>query len=569
MKSVEGAGVGAGHTLRQIPAQPTQDSQIVLKSQMVDESSDVMAVLSPDGVFVEANQAYCEMVGLPRSDIVGQHVKEIVTDVFYKQNVAPNLARCLKSGHSSYVARRAVTHGRTVVLDVRYKRLEHGPGNETVVVVVARDITESQRMQDELWHQARHCPMTGLMNRTEFEAAVGVALRHACDGRHHYTLCLLDLDYFKIINDACGHQAGDEVLRDVARLIDTATRRSDIASRIGGDEFGILLPDCTANQAVRLVETVRRAIKDYEYVFHGRTFRLGCSIGVVALDESMGSINVAMNAADIACRSAKANGRARVEVYRDNVDANHPISRNSIVSFISGLKDDSLRLYWQELQPINREESGGRTFEFLVRGVTRDERIIPAGEFIHAAERYGLIDRIDRWVIANALDTICRSDDIRLGLVNMSAKSLADPDFGDFILSCADRTGVDPQRVGLEITESAAIDNFELAIELIERLRNEGFQFALDDFGSGMSSLAHLARIPVSMIKIDGSLIRNVTQNPIQQEIVRSVARIADAGGLASVAEHVENDEILAWLQSSSIDYAQGFGIHVPEAVPR
>lgn len=444
-----------------------------------------------------------------------------------------------------------------------------------LVPAIDRELREVQtrhahkKAQEVIEHLAYHDALTGLTNRHEFEIRVNRVLRDRLRQHDNHALLYIDLDQFKIINDTCGHIAGDELLKQLAVLIQHAIREHDTLARLGGDEFGVLLENCNVSEATVIAGKLLGIIKDFRFSWEGKTFSIGASIGLVQFNGDMyQDMTVVLSAADMACYAAKDLGRNRVHVYNED-DANM-LRRHGEMQWVSrinmALEDDRFTLYQQKIVPV-AAATELHHLEFLVRMVGEKNEVIPPGAFIPAAERYNLMTRIDHWVIQHAfryLATLKSQDSPTLAFINLSGASLSEDGFFSFIRDQVAATGIQPQRVCFEITETAAIANLSAAVAFIQEIRAEGFRFALDDFGVGLSSFSYLKTIPVDFLKVDGSFIRDMLDDPMDAAIVESINRIGHVAGLQTIAEFVESDAILARLREIGFDLAQGYAIHMP-----
>lgn len=435
-------------------------------------------------------------------------------------------------------------------------------------VLTFRDVTVTQQLARKLTFQANHDTLTGLMNRSAFERRIESLLREYSGGEH--VLCYMDLDQFKVVNDTFGHAAGDELLRQLGQLLRGRVRGSDWLARLGGDEFGILFNDCSLQQAVRIAEDIRHAVDEFRFSWDGKSFAVGASIGLVAIDEHVKTLGPLLGAADSACYAAKDGGRNRVHVYQ--ADDQQLMERRGEMQWTQRLRQaldgDLLRLF---VQPIVRAagDDGSQRYEVLVRMQGEDGSIIPPGAFMPAAERYDLAPAVDRWVVGNFLawvGDLRRRPGASLGQysINLSATSLGEESFLEFVLSAIERHRIPAHCLCFEITETAAIANLSRAMTFMNRLKAVGCSFALDDFGSGLSSFGYLKTLPVDYLKIDGSFVRDIDQDPIARAMVASINNIGHEMGLSTVAEFVESAAILECLQEIGVDYVQGYHLGRP-----
>lgn len=424
--------------------------------------------------------------------------------------------------------------------------------------------------ESTLEHMAYHDSLTDLANRREFERRLAQALQDAQETGRHHVLLYLDLDQFKIVNDTCGHIAGDELLKQIAKVLNHHIRSDDTLARLGGDEFGVLLRGCDANHARRVAETLCEEVREYRFVWHNKPFSVSLSVGMVVISSAYNSTGELLSHADLACYAAKDRGRNNVQLYESNDTEMQ--QRQADMHWTSrlqhALQTDSFFLYHQEMIPLQAHNADGFRTEFLVR-LQQGNDIVPPGAFIPAAERFGLMPRIDRRVIEMAFHYLDRTALGRQStgtfFINLSGASLSDGELYSYIRKLVDKYSILPERVCFEITETSAIANLNHTIGFIEQSRQDGFEFALDDFGSGMSSFSYLKALPVDYLKVDGGFVRNLLDDPIDLGIVDACNRIGHAAGLKTIAEFVENDAIKERLTELGLDYAQGFGIAKPK----
>ncbi|HRH82434.1 MAG TPA: EAL domain-containing protein [Thiobacillaceae bacterium] len=436
-------------------------------------------------------------------------------------------------------------------------------------VLVFYDVLQSRYGPHLLGYHASHDPVTGLINRAEFERRLCEFRVRSREHGERHALCYVDLDQFRVVNDTCGHGAGDQLLRQVAGRLGGRVRESDILARLGGDEFGLLLANCPEERAAVLAEQVREAIGQLRFEWDGKSFDLHASIGLVPIGPDSPTPADLLAQADAACNAARQKGRNRVQVYAagDLDMARRHGEMQWIARLTRALEEDRFVLYCQPIVPLR---GGMPHFEILLRLKDEDGRIVPPGDFIPAAERYDLMPAIDRWVIRRALAELALRQAAGVGDrpgicgLNVSGASLGDADFEAFLRGQFAEHGIPPSRVCLEITETAAVANLEQAGSLIRKLRAEGFRFALDDFGSGLSPFMYLKSLPVDYLKIDGGFVRAMTESPVARATVQAIHGVGQAIGIATIAEYAENDAILDALREMGIDYAQGYGVGRP-----
>jgi diguanylate cyclase (GGDEF)-like protein/PAS domain S-box-containing protein len=436
--------------------------------------------------------------------------------------------------------------------------------------------TALRQSEQRLAWQATHDELTGLANRREFQQLVEVALSTAKTENQQHSLCYLDLDRFKIVNDTCGHAAGDELLRQVTALMRSQVRSTDVLARLGGDEFGLLLKKCPGPQAMAIANTLRQVIQEFRFDWKGQTFTIGVSIGVVTIGANTSNLMAALNAADAACYSAKNTGRNRVCYYQ--IDGQEATKHHNQIQWVprlnQALEQNLFRLYYQAIVPVNPNEHHQEHYEVLVRLEDDVDGTVSPIAFIPAAERYHLMHLIDRWVIRTLFATqgqkyrdnwkSCQQRQRYLYSINLSGATINDDDFINFVREQFHIYQIPPEVICFEITETIAITNLAKAAHLIKELRAFGCHFALDDFGSGVSSFGYLKTLPVDYLKIDGNFVKDIVNNPTDLALTEAVNRVGHAMGLKTIAEFVENDEILAKLKELGVDYAQGYGISKP-----
>ncbi len=436
------------------------------------------------------------------------------------------------------------------------------------VVVVIRDVTALSGLEAAISYHAEHDSLTGLPNRKAFESYLTEALATVDRSGPGHVICYLDLDQFKVINDTCGHNAGDEVLKQLSAQFAERIRDTDVLARLGGDEFGILLYRCTPDKARRIAESLCALMREYRFHWDGQVYQVGVSIGVVPLDPSSTAAKH-MAAADAACYVAKDQGRNRVHTaHAEDAEVAHRHDEMRLTSRIQQALDEGLfRLRYQKIVPLS--PSGAVEVEFLLSMRSVDGHLMAPGVFLPAAERFNMMGKIDRHVLRLALEAIAGNRpqlrDVASFAINLSGQSLADEEFLDYVLELLDETRVDPRRLCFEITETAVIANLERALRFIEGLRALGCRFALDDFGSGLSSFGYLKNLPVDCLKIDGQFVKNMCSDPIDQSMVEAIHRVGHVMGLKTIAEFVEDEETLVLLRKMGVDYAQGWSLHRPE----
>jgi diguanylate cyclase (GGDEF)-like protein/PAS domain S-box-containing protein len=440
-------------------------------------------------------------------------------------------------------------------------------------VVVFKDVTRLRGAEREMIYLASHDALTGLINRREFEVRLKRALRNArVDGRQH-VLLYLDLDELKVVNDSCGHAAGDDLLQQITALLRSRVRRSDTLARLGGDEFGVLLEDCPLDQARQIAEEIRRTVRELHFRFKDQLFDVGVSIGFVPIDRNSGDLAQVMSAADAACYMAKEGGKNRVHEYAmdDTAVAERYGEMQWIHRIHVALEDRRFRLFYQFIQPLGDGPVGRELLcEVFLRMLDHEGRIIAPAAFLPAAERYRLIESLDRWVVKTAFRALAEAQRREVSrpvlfALNISGQALGEEDFLAFVVEQIEETGVDARRICFEITETAAISKLDAAIHFMTVLKEKGCRFILDDFGSGLSSFSYLRDLPVDFLKIDGELMQNMLEDRVKRALVESINQIGHVLGLQTIAEWVENRQTLDVLKELGVDYAQGYWLCRPQ----
>jgi diguanylate cyclase (GGDEF)-like protein/PAS domain S-box-containing protein len=528
---------------------------------------------TPDGKFMAANPALVRLLGYASEDellelSIGEDLYVHAED---RANWLRNMAAAGEIRNAELVLRRK--DGRKIVVLENSRAVRDEQGHILYYEGTLTDITEAHELSRQLSYEASHDALSGLINRREFEIRLQRALDAAQATGTSHALCYLDLDQFKIINDTCGHVAGDELIRQLAQLLQSRVRSNDALARLGGDEFGLLLHDCSMVDAVGIANALLKAVEQYQFVWGASAFTVGASIGVVPLSGNFRRITQVLQAADAACYAAKDQGRNRVHVYQedDAVVAQRHGEMQWVARVKRALTENRFLLVAQPIVPIQdagTEPAAPRSYELLLRMRELDGSIVPPGAFLPAVERYNLTQRVDRWVISSALHWLAANPATtqRIGrvYVNLSGDSLSDPQLHDFIRGVLDETRVHPTKIGFEITETAAIGNLTRANQLIGELRRLGCAFSLDDFGSGVSSFAYLKALTVDWLKIDGLFVGNIVHDRIDHEMVRSITDIGHVMGKKVVAESVESAAVLERLKQIGVDYAQGLALGPP-----
>lgn len=461
--------------------------------------------------------------------------------------------------------------GTSVAVEGAITTFSESPGDRSITggVIVIRDVSDRRRVQKELAYKATHDSLTGLLNREEMERHIIRNISRSFATGTRSSLLYIDLDQFKVVNDSSGHQAGDKLLQRVAAAIRLILPGQQIVARMGGDEFAVLLPGVEAGEAVGVAENIIESIRNIRFSWQERLFRIGASIGIAEITPQHDDVTNVLAAADSACYAVKDQGRGRVKVASD---ADTLINQRRIemdwVSRINhALENNRFVLYRQEIRRINNEDRNSGHWEILVRMLDEAGASVLPDSFIPAAERYGLMPTIDRWVISRVFqhfDQLRDKKSTDTYAINISGTSMSDDSFTDFITSCFNNYHVNPHHICFEITETAAAANLEHALAFMNKVRELGCKVSLDDFGSGFSSFTYLKTFAIDYLKIDGSFVREVDTDPVNRVFVESIDRIGKSLGIHTIAEYVENENVLAWLKKAGVDSAQGHFLGKP-----
>ena len=551
-----------------------ESAQITLQS-----IGDGVATTDADGRVEYLNPVAEELTGWRVEDAVGRPLEEIFRG-FHEETCEPlenpltmamERNRSLKSVRPTLLIRR---DGNELYVESTASPIRNDKGDVSGGALVFHDVSESRELNRRLSYHASHDILTGLVNRREFESRVGRALKSARARESSYALLYLDLDRFKIINDTCGHQAGDALLGQLGALLKSRIRWRDCLSRLGGDEFGVLLESCSLDEAMRSAESLVNAIDEFKFSWEDRSFKLTVSIGVVPITAENEDVGTILNAADAACQAAKESGRNRIHSFEAN-DIELMRRRREIqwaARINNALEENRFELFRQTILPLQASEQGEH-YELLLRMRDESGALVAPDLFISAAERYGIMPNVDRWVVENALRWLVSEADERERLamcsINLSGQTLTDDKFLPFVIEQFHRSGIDASQICFEITETSAIASYAQASRFINALKELGCLFALDDFGTGLSSFGYLKHFPVDFLKIDGSFVKEILHDPIDREMVRSINEIGHLTNKKTIGEFAENTEIITMLRGMGVDYAQGYGVAEPKRLQR
>ncbi len=547
--------------------------------QALDSLPEAVIATDAEARIEYLNPAAESLTGSSARDAVGKMLQEIVglAEETDRRPLSDPVRQTLAAGAQVNLSRRALllsrSNGTERSIELSASPIRGASGEVTGTVLLLHDVTELRGLARQMSYQATHDALTGLVNRREFERRTTEAIEsgHRGDGQH--VLCYLDLDRFKVVNDTSGHLAGDSMLREVAKILRDAVRDSDTVGRLGGDEFGMLLIGCPLEKARQIADDVCRAVSDYRFVWKDRIFNIGVSIGLVEISRESGSLEELFAAADSACYVAKKQGSGRVAVYsaRDEALARHSGEIQWLQRLQSALKENRFQLYHQPIVPTFGADHGP-AMEVLVRLQDESGHDVPPSEFVRAAERYRLMGLVDRWVVQTTLAALGRGaiaiQPHRSVAINISGQTLGDVQFLEFVVECLDSTGVSPAQVCFEITENAVVANLDHARRFVGVLHGMGCQFALDDFGSGVGSFSNLKNLPMDFLKIDGSFMRNLARDSVNQAMVTAMIKLARTLNFKVIAEQVEDAAALDTARRMGVDYVQGYVIGRPQPLP-
>ncbi|MGB7932673.1 MAG: EAL domain-containing protein [Gammaproteobacteria bacterium] len=533
---------------------------------------------SVDGIIEYMNTTAERAVGAKLKDCIGKALMEILNIVDEKTlRTPPDPSRLsAEEGKSvmlpGYLQLIHPFHNERQSVEVIASPIHDSGNNITGIVVVFHDVTESRSL-GKMTYLATHDSLTGLINRREFERRTSQALDNARKSSENHALCYIDLDNFKVINDTCGHMAGDELLKQLTTRLDTIVRESDTIARLGGDEFGILLNGCSLDWAYKRADRIQALLEDFRFVWHDKVFRIGASIGLVSINEDSGNLSDVLSAADSACYVAKQNGGNRIHKCDDNDKelVEHQGQMQWVQKIHKVLEESRFRLFFQKIEKLKSVcgESKKLHGEVLLRMLDENNQLIGPASFIPAAERYNLMPAIDRWVVENTFRFLSRNintlyNKLDKCCINLSGQSLSDDRLMSFIIEQIYTSKIPGHLLCFEITETAVIANLNTATGMISKLREMGCHFALDDFGVGLSSFAYLSNLAIDYLKVDGSFVKKMMNNRTDLEMVRAINQIGHTMNVMTIAEFVEDEDTLRTIRDIGLDYAQGYAVSKP-----
>ncbi|UCB55256.1 MAG: EAL domain-containing protein [Thiotrichales bacterium] len=562
-----------------------ENSEIELSNQKekaevtLHSISDSVITVNLDGIVQYINPAAERLFNISNDDAIGKRLADMVRIVNDEtgEHVKDPLAHCCDNLETVYLPEQSslmLDTNRMVAVEASVAPMKNYEGDLIGAVMVIQDVSHARKLTRQLSYQASHDMLTGLYNRRKFEECLEESLLNVREEKRTHSLFYLDLDQFKLVNDTCGHVAGDELLRQIPDLFHKVLRSGDVVARLGGDEFGVLLQNCELDRAAIIADKIRQEIKEFRFVWEDKVFTIGVSVGVVGIDENTTDISNLMSSADLACYTAKDSGRNRVHVYEHSnelVSERHG-EMHWTARITKAMEEGRFVLYRQPIVALANARD--QHYEVLIRMIDENGEIVPPGAFIPAAERYNLMASIDRWVINEVFklvsedsQAVSRKGPKTIISINLSGDSLCDEGMYDYIIALKDEFNISLNNICFEITETVAISNLVKATSLINGLKQHGCRFSLDDFGSGLSSFAYLKNLPVNYIKIDGSFVKDVSRDPIDRAMVVSIQQMGSVMKLDTIAEWVEDEETLETLKEIGVNYVQGYHLGRPEAI--
>ncbi|MGD8559855.1 MAG: EAL domain-containing protein [Gammaproteobacteria bacterium] len=586
--SIDNTSHGFEGTMRDVTTDKESEEKIFQEKERLhvtlESIGDGVIATDPHGKLTYLNPVAEKMTGWDEKEAVGKTLGTVLKLLEEKSNkpyevpVANWLKQNQRVRLSNPVTLVNRKKTREYTIEFSGSPLRDSDGIVIGLVFVFHNVTKLRTLTKQLSFQATHDALTGLINRREFETRVKQAIKSAQQDNKNHAMFYVDLDQFKVVNDTCGHYAGDELLKQLTSRLQRLLRESDTLARLGGDEFGVLLVGCPLERARDVAEKIRADVEQFRFHWEERIFRIGTSIGLVPINAATRDLTELLSAADSACYVAKEGGRNQVHTYKpdDKAIAQQQGQMQWLQRIQKALENDLFELHFQSIIPVKNEKSSRLCGEVLLRMIDESSatgnRCLPPSSFIPAAERYQVMPKIDRWVLSKTFELLSKQKDILqywdLCNINLSAQSLGDPKILDFILYSLKKTGLPPDVLCFEITESSVMSNLEEAHVFMMTLQKLGCKFALDDFGTGLSSFSYLKNLPVDYVKLDGELVRDVAKDDTSYAMVEAINRVAHVMGIKTIAEHVETVASINALRKISVDYAQGFVIDTPQAFP-
>ena len=583
VRNAQGAIIGYEGTMTDVTVRKRAEVQLYEekeKAQVTLQSiGDAVITTDADGRVEYLNPVAEELTGWDSREAAGRPIAEVfqVVSETTHQPVDTPILRCLREGRVVEMVEPSVLINRRnqeISVQDSAAPIRDRSGRLIGVVMVFHDVSQERRLQRALSYQATHDALTGLINRREFEHRLNEVLQASkTSDEVRHVVMYLDLDQFKVVNDTCGHQAGDRLLKQITSVLQTRIRTSDTLARLGGDEFGVLLEECSLDMAQRIGEDLRQAIRDFRFVWQDRVMNVGVSIGLAEMSGKTDTLSTIMSAADVACYSAKESGRNRVQTYNEGRAPERHREMQWVSRINRACEEERLVLYCQPIVPIRHGVESLRQFELLLRMRDENGQLVQPNEFIPAAERFNLMPAIDRWVVRQACRKLAHRRE-NVGsitpyclTINISTTTINDEHFLDYVIAEMAAGDVSPGALCFELTETAAMTSLAAATHFIGQLRKRGCRFSLDDFGSGLSSFLFLKNLPVDFVKLDGQFVHNVALDATDRSMVEAITQIAGTMGIATIAERVDSADVLDQLAEIGVQYAQGHYIASPQPV--
>ncbi len=554
-------------TVNDITERKVAEERMNILRRAMEATDSPMIIVDRNLMIEYVNPAFLDTMGYDKEQLVGRSHHFLRSNFVSEQQYIKVWDKVIRDGIWKGTFQNKRGDGSEFTDKCLISSVEDNNHIVTHFICIHEDITREHELNLQLSYEATHDRLTDLINRGEFERRAS-RLIESMSLTDEHAMCFMDMDQFKIINDNCGHTAGDELLRQVGRLLKSVTRKRDTVARLGGDEFAVLMEHCSIEQAHRVANDILNAIQDFTFVWEDRSFKLGISIGLVKIDNNINRLEQLMKQGDTACYMAKDMGRNRIHIYytHDTEIAMREGEMQWVERIYRALETDQFCFF---AQPVMTTKTGAiEHYELLIRMVGTDNTMIPPGAFLPAAERYNIIAKVDQWVIDHIIDLLVKHksflDRIDCISVNLSGQSLGDNNFIEHLRNKLLANKAYTKKFCFEITETSAISNLQVASDFIQQMRQLGCRFSLDDFGSGLSSFAYLKQLPVDYLKIDGMFVKDIVNDKIDLAMVKSMHEIGEVMGMATIAEFVENDEILSLLKEIGVDYMQGYGIAKP-----
>ncbi|MGR9051067.1 MAG: EAL domain-containing protein [Gammaproteobacteria bacterium] len=560
--------VGTYGVIRDINDRKISENTVKKLNLAVENSPNLIMITDNTGTIEYVNQKITEISGYEADEVIGRK-----TGLFNSDQTPLHEYQALWETISSGKVWRGVLKNKKKNGELYWSQQSIAPmldaeGHITHFISIQEDVTEALKLTEQISYQATHDPLTDLINRNEFDRRLKRVVQTARTQHSEHALCYLDLDRFKIVNDTCNHIAGDELLRQISREFSQLIRQRDTLARLGGDEFAILMEHCSLDQAQRTAVKLHKMIEKFQFHWESHSFRIGVSIGLIAINADSGNFETVLKQADIACYMAKEAGRNRMHIFTESDRPDDLRSGNTTwcAKINHALENNCFRLYKQNIKALS--STSGEHYEILVRMADERGNIIAPGAFLPAAERYQLASQIDRWVIRTLFEWFNnhpdRLDALFMCSINLSGSTLNDEHMIEFITEQINRAAIPAAKVCFELTETVTIANLNLANRFIKNLKNLGCLFTLDDFGSGLSSFAYLRTLPIDFLKIDGVFVKDIASDPVDLAMVKSINDIAHVMGKKTIAEFVESSTVLNLLKHLDVDYAQGYCHDIP-----